>query len=414
MIVFGLDFLTLKTDLAEALADLAQKPVASTLSALGIAIGVAALVAMLSIGEGAKEEALKQIVSLGMNTIRLEDSLRQVLQQDRQQANISQGMTEGDIAFLGSWLQKRAKLAWYYRRDDVAAFGSRREISVTALGVSSLWPDIEGVSIAQGRALSELDAQGVRRCLIGSAVASKLFLGVGDSLRLVEELCIVIGVLAPKGSLLTEGTGLSTLNFDRSVILPIKAFGGLQESRRFQGVIVKVTAVEESAILAFSAELEQLLRRRHRDVLDVRVVAPIALLKKARDTQRLFSSVMGAIAGLTLLVGGVGIMNIMLANISEQTREIALRRAVGADARRILSLYLSHSCLLTGLGSLAGIVLGVVLALIVQAAAGWVVAFSVFGITIGPVFALCVGLLFGYYPASRASRLNVAAALREA
>ena len=409
-----IDIHSLKIDLGEALADLAQRPVASILSTLGISIGVAALVAMLSIGEGAKEQALKQIVSLGMNTIRMEDNLLQVLKQDRQIANVTQGITNEDIAFLESWLQHRAELAWYYRRDQVTAFGSRRQVVITALGVSPLWSRLEGITIAEGRPLSELDAQGARRCLIGSAIAVELSLFVGESLRVDNELCTVIGVLAPRGALLTEGTGLSTLDFDRSVVFPIRAFGGLQRSRRYQGVIVKYMGTEEEEILSLSRELKQLLSDRHRGILDVRVVAPITLLKEARDTQRLFSAVMGAIAGLTLLVGGVGIMNIMLANISEQTREIALRRAVGADANRVLTLYLSHSCLLTSLGSIAGVVLGVIMALIVQAAAGWAVAFSLFGITIGPVFALLVGLVFGFYPARRASRLNVASALREA
>ncbi|MDH3452665.1 MAG: FtsX-like permease family protein, partial [Gammaproteobacteria bacterium] len=140
---------------------------------------------------------------------------------------------------------------------------------------------------------------------------------------------------------------------------------------------------------------------------------PYALLNEARDTQILFQLVMGAIAGLSLLVGGIGVMNVMLSNVAEQTREIGLRMAVGATRARIISLYLCHASLLCLAGGVVGLGLGVAAALLVQVYAGWAVAFSALGLSLGPLSAVTAGLVFGLHPALRAAALNPALALRE-
>jgi putative ABC transport system permease protein len=227
----------------------------------------------------------------------------------------------------------------------------------------------------------------------------------------------VIGILQPKGRLLTEGTGLSTLDFDNSVIMPYTSFpfGRMLGSRRLlDGLVVRLNDDSEARILSAASQVDELLRSRHRGVRDYRLVVPVSLLREARETQALFALIMGSIAGLSLLVGGIGVMNIMLANVAEQTREIGLRMAVGATKGRIVGLYLCHSMLLCLVGGVLGLSGGILTALGVEYYAQWAVAFSGFGLILGPLSALVTGLIFGLYPAFRAATLNPALALREA
>jgi putative ABC transport system permease protein len=166
--------------------------------------------------------------------------------------------------------------------------------------------------------------------------------------------------------------------------------------------------------LDIADQISEYLAVRHRGVRDYSLVVPVKLLRESQQTQSLFSLVMGSIAGLSLLVGGVAVMNVMLANISEQTHEIGLRMAVGASRRRIISLYLFHSMLLSLAGGVTGLAGGIVLAMLIETYAGWSVAFSTLSLLLGPLSALVTGVIFGLHPALRAAALNPALALREA
>lgn len=395
---------------------LRRRPLRSFLSSLGIGIGVAALVAMLSISEGAKRKALAKIISLGVNTLRVEQHVSGARVGQESVANLSQGLSMVDAGSISAWLGERGVLAVYERKDNILVTGSLSK-SLTVLGVTSKWFEVEKLNFQWGRPFSYREEKEYSNfCVIGSNVASKLRISGNASLRLNNYPVTVVGVLAPRGRLLTEGTGLSSIDFDNLIIMPITSFPFGKEGgghKLLDGMVVSLAAEEEAVILESAEQIQGILARNHRGVADFQMVIALNLLREARESQQLFSLVMGSIAGLSLLVGGIGVMNVMLANISEQTREIGLRMAVGASKGRIVSLYLWNSTLLTVTGALWGICGGLLLAVFVQHYAGWDVAFSAMSLVIAPVSALLAGLIFGLHPAIRAASLDPAIALRD-
>jgi putative ABC transport system permease protein len=403
-------------DIKDAWKSLARRPLRSLLSSLGIGIGVTALIAMLSISEGAKKKAFEKIRSLGTSTLRVESSLK-ASPGKKSIVNLSQGIHQGDSKYLSEWLGSRGKVGAYVKRDNVVVSSGSQNISATVLGVNAKWFDAEKTALSRGRLLDESDIRfGKNYCVIGNALASRLQVDVLSTLQFDRYPATVIGVLAPKGRLLTEGTGLSALDFDNSVVLPISAmpFTRVIAGRLLlDGMVISLNTRTEGAILSISDQVETILLGNHRQVGDFRIVVPFALLEEAEESQKVFSFIMGAIAGLSLLVGGIGVMNVMLANIAEQTREIGLRMAVGASRGRIISLYLWNSILLTLSGGVWGVISGVLLALLIQHYAGWEVVFSTFSIVVAPLSAIATGIIFGVHPAFRAASLDPAQALRD-
>jgi putative ABC transport system permease protein len=407
----------LSLDPKDAWTGLRRRPLRSLLSSLGIGIGVAALVAMLSISEGAKQKALAKIVSLGTNTLRVEDSFTGVQIKKQSAANLSQGLTTDDAEKIKSWLGRRAQVAVYSRRDTVLVTAATRSSTATVLGVSEGWFAAEKLHLTWGRPLNIEDNRQHRNfCIIGSKINNTLQIQKHATLRLQNYPATVIGVLAPRGRLLTEGTGLSSLDFDNTIIIPITSFPFVREvggRKLLDGMVIALKSRDESSILETAEQLQEILLRNHRGVQDFQMVIPLNLLREARESQHLFSLIMGSIAGLSLLVGGIGVMNVMLANISEQTREIGLRMAVGASKARIISLYLWNSILLTVTGGLWGSIGGILLAAFVQKYAGWDIAFSFISLIVAPFSTLLTGLIFGLHPAIRAASLDPAIALRD-
>lgn len=404
-------------DIGDAFSGLKRRPLRSLLSSLGIGIGVTALIAMLSISEGAKQKALAKIASLGTDTLRVEDSTSSARLEQQSLANLSIGITASDVARLKAWLGERGAVGSYVRQDNVVVTSGGKSAAVTLLGVSWEWFKAERLKFQWGRSFDYFDQQFSKSFyVIGSEAARDLGIQQKTVLKMGSYAGTVIGALAPRGSLLTEGTGLSALNFDRTVILPISAmpYGRSVMGRRiFDGMVITVNDSREEMIVQYAEHIRQQLLRSHRKVEDFRLVVPVSLLREARESQRLFSLVMGAIAGLSLLVGGIGVMNVMLANISEQTREIGLRMALGASRTRIIWYYLWNSILLTFSGAVWGSLGGIFTAYVIQSYAGLDVAFSSPALLIAPLAALLTGLLFGLHPATRAASLDPAIALRE-
>lgn len=404
-------------DCRDALLGFRRRKLRALLSGLGIMIGVMALVSMLSIGEGARKEAEKRIAALGINTIRVENAETRA-DRDASRINLSVGLTLEDARGIRKWLGARGTVGFFEREDGVQICAANRTQQGTVIGTTPEWFGLEKLTLRSGRPLIDDDLdQFERNCVIGSDLSSSLHVEVSDSIRIGSQLCTVTGILDPKGSLLTEGTGLSTLDFDALLILPITSF---PFSRRLGGkpvldsIVIALEQTNEANTLDIANQVTEYLSVKHRGVEDYRLVVPIQLLRESQRTQSLFSLVMGAIAGLSLLVGGIAVMNVMLANVSEQTREIGLRMAVGASRRRIINLYLCHSILLSLAGGITGLAGGIVLAMLIETYAGWSVAFSTLSVLLGPLSALLTGVIFGLHPALNAAAQNPALALREA
>ncbi len=414
-----MDLRQMLLDVSDALRSLRRRPLRSILSSLGIGIGVTALIAMLSISEGAKQKAMAKIVSLGTDTLRVEDSTVAARSEQSSLANLSQGLTFSDLNQLNEWLGDRGYLGAYERRDGLIITAGSRSVNATLLGVTSAWFKAEKLKLDWGRPLGPLDEQAARNyCVVGEEISRELNLASGSTLKIDNFAATVIGSLHKRGSLLTEGTGLSALDFDRTVILPITAMvmkpTAYGNSRKLlDGMVLTLNDSREQSVVHAADQVQQMLLRNHRGVQDFKIVVPVSLLREARESQRMFSLIMGAIAGLSLLVGGIGVMNVMLANISEQTREIGLRMALGASGLRIIWLYLCNSMLLTLSGGVWGTLGGVFLAYGIQQYAGWDVAFSSPALIIAPLAAMVTGLVFGLHPAMRAAALDPAVALRE-
>jgi putative ABC transport system permease protein len=404
-------------DIGDAFISLRRRPLRSILSSLGIGIGVTALIAMLSISEGAKQKAMAKIVSLGTDTLRVEDSTASAHSEQSSLANLSQGLTVSDMKQMKELLGDRGYLGAYERKEGVMVTAGSRSTNVTLMGVTADWLKAEKLQLDWGRPLDPLDELAARSyCVVGEEISRELNLAAGSTLKIEHFAATVIGSLHRRGSLLTEGTGLSALDFDRTVLLPITAMAmkpSVYSRQRLDGIVLTLKDSREKSVVQAAEQVQQMLLRNHRGVEDFRIVVPVSLLREARESQRMFSLVMGAIAGLSLLVGGIGVMNVMLANISEQTREIGLRMALGASRPRIIWLYLCNSILLTFSGGIWGTLGGMLLAYGIQQYAGWDVAFSFPALIIAPLAAIVTGLLFGLHPAMRAAAFDPAVALRE-
>lgn len=403
-------------DVRDAASGLKRRWVRSLLSTLGIAIGVASLVAMLSISEGAKQQALDKYQNLGVSTLRLEKKNADQLALSSSFLNAT--FTDTELEKLRHNISADTLLGYFYRGSPLSATYNGRIHSTDIFFVNPQWMDLEGISIARGRSLGEVDL--MRRstqCVLGSALAKSLRMAEPFGiLSLGQWSCQVIGVASPKGRLVAEGSGLSAIDFDNSLYLPVTSyFERVKDNviEGYDGVVIKLPLDDEAEILASSQRIEQFMQRWIPALKSYQLVIPVNMLLEARETHKLFSLVMGAIAGMSLLVGGIGIMNVMLAHIAEQTREIGLRMSVGAEPYRIALLFVVHSVLLCIIGSVIGLVFGVIFAYVVQIMADWKVAFSANSVLVGPFFSLITGVVFGIYPALRASQLDPAIMLKE-
>jgi putative ABC transport system permease protein len=292
------------------------------------------------------------------------------------------------------------------------------EMKVNLIGVTPDYPYAQNLILKNGRFPDEQDLKTYKRvCAIGYGVKKELFPltdPLGKDLKISNLWFKIVGVMEQKEVSAKKIGEYQIRNFNQDLMVPIscseKLFYRPALISPLNEIIVKVKSGTE--VQAAGNILQRLISRRHHQQDDFKVVIPEDLLRQSQATQRIFNIVMGAIASISLLVGGIGIMNIMLSSVLERTREIGICRAIGAKKAEIMGQYLTESVTLSFAGGIMGILLGMILAKVITFYAGWVTIISFFSVISAFAVATGVGLVFGLYPARRAANLNPIDALR--
>lgn len=402
----------------------------SLLTVLGIVFGVCSVIAMLAVGEGASYEAQEQIRRLGSRNI----ILRAVppIEQDRASQGRSRileyGLTYEDMDRIRLSIPG-VEIIMPSRILRLEAWNGRHYIDATIAGTVQWYPQLRQLPLIEGRYFSTAEMEdNANVCVLSATAVPKLFpleKPVGNSVRIGTDYYRVVGVLEAEAPAPTSAANAGT-NSDQplpDIYIPLSA-----AKHRFGEILVKRTSgsfeasrveLHEAVVqvanqddVEETAEIIRQILARDRKKTDFKVIVPLELLRQAERTKQIFNIVLGAIAGISLLVGGIGIMNIMLASVTERTREIGIRRALGARKRDIILQFLIETVILSGSGGVLGVALGVVIPLVISAFADMrtivtpgapILAFSISGL---------VGVVFGIYPALRAANMDPVQALR--
>jgi len=389
----------------------------SALTMLGVIFGVAAVVAMLAIAGGARREAVEQIRMLGTNTIRVSQLALTGKARDEAEQKGSQGLATADAALVRASLPDVTGLA-PLRFVDAPVLLRGRESTARVVATNADYASVTDFRAGQGRFLSPLDLADAKRvAVIGAGVAPELFglqNPLGRRIRIGDEHFTVVGVMESRQVREGRSSAIRVRDTNRDVYVPITTATARFPLARAEGAIDELVIQVDSAdrVPAVAAIASRLIRGAHHDVADFEVVVPAELLAQAQSTQRVFNVVMGSIAAISLLVGGIGIMNVMLTTVTERTREIGIRRAVGAPRRAILAQFLIETVLISASGGVVGILLGFAMAEGINRFAGWETALSPLATAGAFGVSALVGVAFGIYPARRAARMDPIGALR--
>ena len=411
------------------LRSLAAHRLRSGLTALGIVLGVGSVIVMLAVGEAARYQAMKQLEDLGANTILLR-SAKPTDEPNQQQGVdlLAYGLTYVDLDRI------RATVPTVVTAAPMREFRKtvrHRENKLEAR-VVSITPDFLkqiNIRLALGRGIDELDERRFDNvAVIGAATAETLFPTqdpIGRSIA-IENIdrprsFTVVGVTEPK--VLAAGADSGNVDFNRVVFIPFETdrvrFGrelftmkiGSYQVERLEISQITVMVDDVQNVPKTAMVIQSLIDQFH-PRKDVAIMVPLDLLEKAEQTQRLFTLILGAIAGISLIVGGIGIMNIMLATVTERTREIGVRRALGAKRRDIAAQFLVETLVLSGAGGVLGIAVGCGLAIAVSGVFGLPAIIRIWSPLVAFGVSVLVGLISGIYPARRAAYLDPIEALR--
>lgn len=391
-----------------ALREIRRNLLRSFLTLLGIVIGVAAVITMVTIGGGATAQVQQQIASMGSNVLMLSPGKR-----------LGPGQATGSIPFkdkdaeaIAREVSSIAAVAPVSSKSIMAIFGNQNWTTLLS-GTDNQYFKITNRSINRGRQFSESELRsGAAVCIIGETVAKKLFGGqepLGEKIRLQKLSCDVIGLLAEKGQ--------SSMGTDQDdiVVIPLRTF-----QRRISGnqdvSLIQISVREGASTEKAQIDIRRLMReRRHLSQSDddnFTVIDMKEIAKMLTGTTQLLTTLLSAVAAVSLLVGGIGIMNIMLVSVTERTREIGIRLAIGALERDVLMQFLIEAVVLSSLGGLIGVVLALVASLIASHLMQVPYIFNPGINLLAFLFSSAIGVIFGYFPAMRAAKLNPIDALR--
>ena len=413
----------LRETLGLSAAGLAAHKLRTCLTMLGIIFGVAAVIAMLSIGEGARQEALGQIRQMGIDNIIVQHWSPESDEEGeegeaRGGQNLSRGLSRQDAEALAE-ICPLAEIVAPLREIKVKARAGSTPFQTMLVGATPEYIRVLDARLGRGVYLSDEDLRDARRvCVLGSDAKRALFLfeeAIGRQVKLHDQWFTVVGVLEDKGAASGKiGGVLEVRNTDEDIYVPLttllKRFKWEADQAELTQITIKVPGSEK--LQEAANIIRSILHRRHRGVDDFKIAIPEELLRHSQSTQRIFNIVMGCIAGISLVVGGIGIMNIMLASVLERTREIGIRRALGARRRDVMAQFLVESVAVSLIGGVLGVILGYSLTEIITLYAHWKTIVHFWTIALSFGVAAGVGITFGYYPARQAALLNPIDALR--
>ncbi|MBT3700213.1 MAG: FtsX-like permease family protein [Alphaproteobacteria bacterium] len=388
----------------------------TALTTLGIVIGVASVIAMVSVGAGAEQRVQSVIQSLGANILIVLNG-SSTAGGVRGGAGSRFSLTEDDARALQQELPAIAIAAANVRGTGQVIFGNTNWFT-TIYGANTGYLEAREWVVASGRNFSPADERSAAKvAIVGQSIVDNVFAGnspLGQTIRIKRVPFTVIGLMAEKGQ-----TPMGS-DQDDVVFVPLstakkRILGGARLRGKFVGAIT-LKAARGDLIREAERQAKELLRVRHRiqpgqrDDFTVRNIASI--LEARASSQRTMAYLLAAVAGVSLIVGGIGIMNIMLVSVTERTREIGLRMAVGARGRDIMIQFVIEAVALSLIGGIIGIALGAGGSVLAAKVAGWPLIFSLWSVVLAIVFSAAVGVFFGYYPALKASRLDPIEALR--
>ena len=407
-------------ELKMGLASLFAHKLRSLLTMLGMIFGVGAVVAMLSITAGAQKEMMSFIDQLGVNNIIVES--HEALDRNELQTvrAISPGLSFRDYRAISENVSGLVAITPRKRFKPQKLLPKTTNEPPQLIGVLPNFVEINSLKLIDGRFFSDDENKSSAPvCVLGEGAKVSLLgfdKAVGKYVKVNDTWLQVIGVLTPSASGDTDVEGVQAVNKNNLVIAPLNTV-----MRRFEdntsylkdeidGIYMKVGPNVDS--IETSNVVKAILTATHKDAGDFTVVVPAGLLEQKKQTQLIFSIVMICIAGISLLVGGIGIMNIMLATVLERTREIGIRRAIGARQSDIVRQFLTEAVLISIVGGLIGIGFGFTLSRIIGSAAGWSTVVTTGSIVVAFGVSVFIGLLFGIYPAVQAAKLDPIEAIR--
>ena len=403
--------------LTDAWEELWHHKLRTALTLLGMVFGVGAVIAMLSIGEGAEQEALSLIDSMGLRNV-LVNARGMDEQQLKEIREHSIGLSLRDIEVAEETLPFIENISAEKQVKTFIVFSSFAKSNASVFGVTPSYFKLSGFEPAEGKLFGASDDKAYRQvAVLGARAANNLFPNgdaIGALLKVNHLWLEVIGVIADNELRKDEFEGIKLGSEKNRVFIPfntaLKKFKFPNFDNEIDTFRIQVKEGTDPVIAANS--ISHLLNKRHGEMDDFEIVVPAKLMEQHRQTRRIFTIVMSCVAGISLLVGGIGIMNIMLATVLERTKEIGLLRAVGARQKDILNLFMVESFTVAAVGGLLGILLGFVIAQIIASFADWNVGFSILSIFLSVGVCALIGLGFGLYPALKASKMDPILALQ--
>jgi putative ABC transport system permease protein len=395
--------------LASSLRSVLRHPGRTIMTVLGLTIGVGAFIAMVSFGEGARRAVIGQFEALGVNLLRVTSvaGVRQPRGRGTQQ------LTDRDLAAIRREATSVAHVIPVFKQTAPVGYQGSKQLA-QVYGTTPRFTAVHYWRFSAGGMFSDGDVeQRTKVCAIGMTPATKLFGTrdpLGATIRVSSRLsCRVIGVLAPKGA------GTNGQDLDDIVLVPSSTYATFI-ARRSNYSSIEIEPLEPGLLEVARTEVTNTLRRTHGlqkgDFDDFSVSSPAEVVRAVQRTSSILGGLLQGIAAVSLLVGGIGIMNIQLVSVAERTKEIGIRSAIGGSPRQILVQFLSEALVLSLIGAAAGVALGLSVAAVVANFMGWTRVISPEGVILSAAFGIGVGVVFGFLPARRAAELDPVEALR--